>query len=105
MSKKIKFTIIIGMILFSAIGCVQLQSVTINSQPSPEERKTKISAESDKLVFLAFNFNNDFLEETPKKLLDQCKDGKIRGIISKFETVHYFIFIRYVVKASGYCIK
>lgn len=96
--------ILLGVILFT-LRCVQLQSIAINSQPAPEERVKKIIAQADKLFFLGFNFDNDFLEEAPKKLLEQCPDGKIKGIVSKFETVHYFFFTKFVVKASGYCVK
>jgi hypothetical protein len=96
--------ILLGIILFS-LRCVQLQSIAINSQPAPEERAKKISAIAEKMFFLGFNFDNNFLDEAPQKLLDQCQDGKIKGIVSKFESVHYFLFTKFVVKASGYCVK
>ncbi|MBP7281281.1 MAG: hypothetical protein KBA66_06890 [Leptospiraceae bacterium] len=106
MNKLFKILLIALLVLASGIvNCVQLHSIAINSQPEPKEREKQITAQTDKLVFLAFNFNNDFLDEAPKKLLEQCKDGKIKGIVSKFETVNYFLFIRYVIKASGYCVK
>jgi len=82
-----------------------LQSISINSQPDLKERDLRIEATSSKFVFLAFNFNNDFLEETPKKLIEQCQGGKIKGIVTKFETVSYVFFTDFIVKANGYCVQ
>lgn len=101
---NIQKVLIIGLV-FLLNHCVQLHSISINSQPAPAERVKPIEAIASKLVFLAFNFNNDFLEEAPKKLREQCTNGKIKGIVTKFETVSYFIFIDYVVRVSGYCVK
>jgi hypothetical protein len=91
--------------LFTSLTCVQLQSISINSQPDLKERDLRIEATSSKFVFLAFNFNNDFLEETPKKLIEQCQGGKIKGIVTKFETVSYVFFTDFIVKANGYCVQ
>ena len=85
--------------------CVSLQSISINSQPEGQERLNPISTEVSKLIFLGLNFDNDFLNEVPKKLMDSCPGGKIKGIVTRFETVSYLIFFRFVVKAQGFCTK
>jgi hypothetical protein len=84
---------------------VSLQSISINSQPDGQERVNPVSAEVSKLIFLGLNFDNDFLNEVPKKLMDSCPGGKIKGIVTRFETVSYLIFHRFVVKAQGFCTK
>ncbi len=87
------------------MNCVQLQSISINPVPIPSERNKPIESEVSRLVFLGFNFDNDFLNELPEELKKKCPDGKIKGIVTKFETVHYFLFHKYVIKAKGYCVK
>ncbi len=96
---------VVSIFLLVTLNCVQLQSISINSQPEAKERDNKIEAVASKFVFLAFNFDNDFLEETPRKLIEQCQNGKIKGIVTKFETVSYVFFTDFIVKANGYCVK
>jgi hypothetical protein len=86
-------------------SCVSLHSISINSQPDGQERSNPINAEVSKLIFLGLNFNNDFLDEVPKKLMDSCPGGKIKGIVTRYETVSYVFFYRFVVKAKGFCTK
>lgn len=83
--------------------CAYLRSVSITPQPS--DRSKKIQAEVSRFVFLAFNFDNDFLDELPKKLSAQCPDGKITGIVTKYEDIVYFLAHTMKVSATGYCIK
>lgn len=91
--------------LFSLVGCAQLQTVSMTPQPFPKDREVPIQADVSKLVFLAFNFNNDFLEEIPTKLTAQCPNGKITGLFTKYEIIQYFIAYRMNVIAKGYCVK
>jgi hypothetical protein len=93
------------MMSFIFHSCVSLHSISINSQPEGAERNNLVSSEVSKLIFLGFNFNNDFLDEAPKKLLDSCPGGKIKGIVTRYETVSYVLFFRFVVKAQGFCTK
>ena len=92
-------------IVFLLEFCVTLHSISINSQPDGQERGKPVSANVSKFIFLYFNFNNDFLDEVPKKLMESCPDGKIKGIVTRYETVSYFFFHRFVVKAQGFCTK
>ncbi|WP_411821695.1 hypothetical protein [Leptospira sp. 'Mane'] len=92
-------------ILLSFLGCAQLQTVSMTPQPSAKDREVPIQAEVSKFVFLAFNFNNDFLEEVPVKLTEQCPNGKITGLFTKYEIIHYVIAQRMNIKTKGYCVK
>lgn len=83
--------------------CAFLHSVSIT--PQPVNRENKIEAEVSKTVILAFNFNNDFLNELPDQLLSQCPNGKITGLVTKYEHYSYFLWYVMKVKSSGYCIK
>ncbi|TGK36451.1 hypothetical protein EHQ12_10490 [Leptospira gomenensis] len=86
-------------------GCVFLQSVSITQQPPAGQRNVPIETEVSKFVILAFNFNNDFLNEIPEKLSAQCPKGKISGLMTKYEKVSYVFAHRMVVKAKGYCVQ
>lgn len=103
MNKLLNFILLLLFIF--TVNCVQLKSISINSQPSKEERSSLVQAKTNKFIFLAFNFDNEFLEDVPSKLRAKCQDGKIKGIITKFELISYFLFFDYVVTASGYCVK
>ncbi len=102
---KIYLYVVPIILVFLLDCCVSLQSISINSQPDGQERVNPVSAEVSKLIFLGLNFDNDFLNEVPKKLMDSCPGGKIKGIVTRFETVSYLIFHRFVVKAQGFCTK
>ncbi len=89
--------------LFVFCQCAFLHSVSIT--PQPADRNNKIEAEVSKTVILAFNFNNDFLNELPEKLLSQCPNGKITGLVTKYEHYSYFLWYVMKIKSSGYCVK
>lgn len=100
---KLKNKIIFFFVFSFIFDCVFLKSVSIT--PQPPDRSKKIEAEVSKFVVLAFNFNNDFLDELPTKLSTQCPDGKITGIVTKYEDINYFLAHTMRVKSTGYCIK
>ena len=86
-------------------GCVSLNSVSLTQ--IPKKRKEMVSAESSRMIFLGFNFDNDYADQVTKKLMRKCPNGQIKGILTKDETKMYFLFFVYerVVSARGYCIK
>jgi hypothetical protein len=100
---KLKNKILFSFLLLLLIDCAFLKSVSVN--PQPPDRSKKVQAEVTKFVILAFNFDNDFLDELPTKLSAQCPDGKISGIVTKYEDINYFLAYRMNVKSTGYCIK
>ncbi|MCB1156449.1 MAG: hypothetical protein H7A25_03675 [Leptospiraceae bacterium] len=96
-----KLIIIFTLLILS--HCVSLKSVSIT--PQPANRSKKIEAEVSKFIFLAFNFNNDFVEELPTKLIEQCKTGTISGIVTRYEQTNYFLFHTMTVRANAYCLE
>ncbi|TGN07023.1 hypothetical protein [Leptospira ilyithenensis] len=104
-SKPVSYKMLTAIMLFSLLGCAQLQTVSMTPQPFPKDREVPIQADVSKFVFLAFNFNNDFLEEIPAKLTAQCPTGKITGLFTKYEIIQYVLAYRMNVIAKGYCVK
>ena len=87
----------------SLSSCVSLQSVSLTQ--IPKTRKNLIRSEASKLIFLGFNFDNDFVDAVPQDLRAKCRKGKVTGILTKDEVTNYFIFFRRTVSAQGYCIR
>jgi hypothetical protein len=96
-----KVSILFLAILFS--GCAALHSVSMTS--FPKDRQKPVEAKVSKFVFLAFNFNNDFIYDLTSKLQEQCPNGKVTGITSKYETRGYLIGYTMIVTSQGFCTK
>jgi hypothetical protein len=86
-------------------GCVSLQSVSLTQIPA--QRKREVHAEASKFLFFFISFDNDFVDEVRDELRDKCRGGKVTGILTKDESVNYFlgIFTRRRIQATGYCLK
>ncbi len=84
-------------------GCAYLNSVSLTQIPA--DRQTVIEANRSKFVFMAFNFNNDYVDELTDDLKSKCPGGVVSGILTKDETVVYFpvFFWKRVVNARGFC--
>lgn len=90
-------------ILLSA--CVSLQSVSLTQVPL--QRSKKIKAESNKMIFFALSFDNDYVDKVSDNLKEQCPGGKVQGILTKDELTNYFLglVIKRSITATGYCNK
>jgi hypothetical protein len=88
---------------FIFAGCASINSVSLTSIPSSKEREVKTSA--SRVIFLGFNFNNDYVDDMVENLQRQCPNGKISGILTKDESINYFLFFvrERRVTARGYC--
>jgi hypothetical protein len=86
-------------------GCASINSVSLTSIPAT--RSNVVRSEAKRMVFLGFNFNNDFIDTMADDLKNQCPNGQVRGLLTKDETVMYFLFFlyEYRVSATGYCVK
>lgn len=85
-------------------GCASLNSVSLT--PIPAGRTTPVKVEKSKFIFLGFNFDNDFVNAAEEDLKRQCPNGKVTGLLTKDETINYFLFIFYSkrITATGYCL-
>lgn len=86
-------------------GCASLNSVSLTQIPS--ERNQKVKVTRDKVIFLGFNFDNDFVDQMTNDLKKQCPDGRISGLLTKDENINYFLYIvwKKQVTAEGYCLR
>lgn len=82
-------------------GCASVNSVSLT--PIPAHRALPVKAEASKTIFLAFNFDNDFVDEIVEDLKRQCPKGVVSGILTKDETISYFLVFKRHVVATGYC--
>lgn len=86
-------------------GCASINSVSLTSIPS--NRTNIVRTQAKRTIFLGFNFDNDFVDTMADNLKNQCPGGQVRGLLTKDETIYYFLFFlyEYRVTATGYCVK
>lgn len=82
-------------------GCASVNSVSLTTIPA--QRTKIVTAEVSKTIFLAFSFDNDFIDPLVAKLKEQCEGGYVSGILTKDETFHYIIVHTKRVTATGFC--
>lgn len=83
-------------------GCYSLRTMSLTQ--IPKTRSKIVEARVEKTIFLGFNFDNDFLDSLPEKLQKKCPKGRVSGILTKDESVFYFLVTKKIVTARGYCI-
>lgn len=82
-------------------GCASVNSVSLT--PIPVNRSQPVKAEVSRWIFLGFNFDNDFIDPLVGDLKTQCPNGVISGILTKDETISYFLVFKKQVTATGFC--
>lgn len=90
-----------GALLVWVAGCASLNSVSLT--PVPADRKQMIQEEVHDWVILGIAFDNDFAEGIRSKLREKCPNGKVSGILTKYESYFYVFFAKRVVTATAYC--
>lgn len=91
----------VGLLMASLVGCASVNSVSLT--PIPSKRSTPVRAEVSKVIFLGFNFDNDYIDPLVSDLKRQCPDGVVSGILTKDETISYFLVFKKRVVATGFC--
>ena len=87
--------------VFAIVGCAHINSVSLT--PIPAQRSHPVKAEVSKTIFLAFNFDNDYINPLVDDLKSQCPNGVVSGILTKDETTGYLIVFVKHVTATGFC--
>lgn len=95
--------LVLAPLLSFFVSCASVQSVSLTQ--IPKNRSKPVSARAEKLIFFAFNFDNDFVDNITEDLRAGCKDGDVRGILTKDEVYSYVFAHKRVVTAQGYCVK
>ena len=84
-------------------GCAILHSVSVTRVPM--DRSKPVSAESSTWGILGIYFDNDFVDEAVAKLDEQCPNGRISGVMTKYSTRLFPLWTTRQVQASGYCLN
>jgi hypothetical protein len=92
-------------VLATFFACASLQSVSMT--PVPKDRSNPVKVEASRVIFLGFNFDNDYVDRLSEDLRDHCRGGTVSGILTKDEVINYFLFfvVKRKVTASGYCVR
>lgn len=83
-------------------GCTSLQSVGVTS--IPKERGRPVETSENNVALLGIHFDNTFADEVPEKLRQQCPDGKITGVFSKYESTWYVLVQNRSVTVKAFCL-
>ena len=85
-------------------NCTYMTSVSQTNIPHKKHRQVK--AETHKIIFLGFNFDNDHVLNLKNRLKNQCPDGDVKGILTKSANTMYFGFFVWAqdIQATGYCV-
>ena len=102
--KPIQLIFAVISVLSVLSGCVSLDSVSVTQ--IPVNRSQKVKAEAERFIVLGFNFDNDYVNAITSDLKNQCANGTVTGILTKTESIDYFLFIFWKkrVTASGFCV-
>lgn len=92
---------LITVAMLALAGCAHVNSISLT--PIPSQRSNQVRAEVSKTIFLAFSFDNDFIDPLVGDLKAQCPNGIISGILTKDETISYIIVHTKKVTATGFC--
>lgn len=98
--KKSTQVIFMSAVITMSTGCASLHSVSVTS--IPQNRNQKVSANVSKWIVLGLNFNNDYVDELTESLRRKC-DGKVTGILTKYESKLFLIASKNEITATGFC--
>lgn len=95
--------LLVGLIF--TVSCSHLSSVSQTSIPKDKSKVVEAKVENN-IIFL-FNFDNDYVDNLTKSLINQCPNGSVKGILTKDVNVTYFplIFHKNIITAKGYCVS
>ncbi len=85
-------------------SCASINSLSLT--PIPPERTHQVRTEKSKMIFLGFNFDNDFVDSAVDDLKTQCPNGKVSGLLTKDENINYFLYFvwKKQITATGFCV-
>lgn len=63
----------------------------------------KIESEGKQFVFFGFAFDNNYVDKAYRELLDQCPDGEIIGITTRYSTSLGFLSWNNKLYVQGFC--
>lgn len=92
---------ILGLLLSSLLGCASVNSVSLT--PIPSQRGQPIKTEVSKWTFLGITFDNDFINPIVDNLKQKCPNGMVTGILTKDESIGYFLVFKHNVEVTGFC--
>ena len=92
-------------IVTSSLACTHLVSVSTTSVPAKKGKR--VTASSERMIFLLLNFDNNYVDYLVTDLASQCPNGKVKGILTKHESTVFFPLIAHkiTVTAEGYCVS
>lgn len=86
-------------------GCVTVHSISVSQIPVKAERTKLIKASASRPILFFIPFGTNYVEEARQELAAQCPHGEIEGLVSKGESVGYFIGVAIArINLQGYCV-
>jgi hypothetical protein len=89
-------------LLLASSACTTLKSFSMTQVPSDRSRKVEASDTSGGLFGIFFS--NSFADEVAEQLRAQCPQGRLSGVVTKYESTLYVIWVSRKITATGYCL-
>jgi hypothetical protein len=90
------------LLLLVSSACTTLKSFSMTQVPSDRSRKVEASDTSGGLFGIFFS--NSFADEVAEQLRAQCPQGRLSGVVTKYESTLYVIWVSRKITATGYCL-
>lgn len=86
-------------------SCASVQSISLTNIPA--QKGKRVHAEASRVIFLGFNFDNDYVDNLVNDLKRQCPDGTVSGLLTKDQMIDYFLMIvhKRLITAEGVCLQ
>lgn len=103
LSSKLRRVVALSLSGVALSACASLGSVSVTQIPT--DRSHPIAAESHDWTVFGLAGDNDYADEVPKQLSQQCPRGKITGLLTKSESKLWVFVSRRRVTARGFCVN
>ena len=93
------------LLVLGSVGCTHLHSLSVTT--IPDDRSRPVEATGQRIVVLGLNWDNDYAAEVVSDLAKQCPDGRVSGVMTRYERALVVPIFAYAhrVHAEGFCLQ
>ncbi|MCS6902190.1 MAG: hypothetical protein RMJ98_22405 [Myxococcales bacterium] len=95
-------SLLLLLLLVASSACTTLKSFSMTQVPADRSRPVEASETSGGLFGIFFS--NSFVDEVAEQLRAKCPQGRLSGVVTKYESTLYVIWVSRKITATGYCL-
>ena len=101
-----KYLLVLCILLFlSCSASVHQYNVGERRFPGSLQEGKRIEATAEQLVIFHFASDTNYVLQAVTKLNEQCPNGSVDGIVTRFSTAHGFLSWRNKIYLQGICLS